>query len=192
MRQQLRVVEHEPRVAHVVVTGRACMVRQNIAERRRELAEHDDVGAVDVTASLLGRWGEDFFRLVPQVAADRTPRFRNKQLDGEHGLPLEDFWLLVLRRPEVARAGLSLALEAAGFRPLELADGEEDQETVVETTAKTVEAFGGALTSWVLAAADGEVSKREATTLLPLADRLLNAVIDWRSSLRRTAGEEGP
>lgn len=185
---QLKVVV-APQPAVLPITGKAARIRQNLKERRAELAEYDEVGAIDVTAAMLSRLGDEFFGGVPAIAADRTPRYRHKQLDGEHSLPAEDLVYTLLTDPMRTAPGLSIAVEAAGFAPLQLRASSPLVGTTGEETAETIHAFGAAAEAWARAVADGGLDRREAAELLPHVDRLLNQVLDWRTALRRAAGE---
>ncbi len=187
---RLMAVEIHPEPPRVPVTGRAARVRQALWERRGDLAERDEVGALDTTAAWLARWHEDFDRRVPAVSLDRTPRYRHKQLDGEHSLPAEDVAAVVLSDPERAAAGLSILVEAAGFAPLQPRAGSCRVGSPGQEAAETISAFGRALETWARAVADRELSCREATQLLPMVDQLLSQVLDWRTALQRVAGEE--
>lgn len=187
---RLMAVEPPPGPARAPVTGRAALVRQALWERRGDLAERDEVGALDTTAAWLARWHEDFDRRVPAVSLDRTPRYRHKQLDGEHSLPAEDVAAVVLSDPERAAAGLSILVEAAGFAPLQHRTTSGRVGSPGQEAAETIGAFGRALESWAQAVADRELSCREAANLLPRVDQLLNQVLDWRTALRRVVGEE--
>lgn len=94
----------------------ASLIRSRIVERRAELEDHDR-DAVTLAAEVLAAMHAAAWGRMSDLRDSRTARYRESQLAGEHGLPLEDVAALAVEGgADVVLAGVEVLLAAIGYR----------------------------------------------------------------------------
>lgn len=163
------------------ITGRAALVRENIARRRQRLDEFDEIGALDAAALLIDRIYEIVVGNVPALSADRTPRYRRGELSGEHGFHVEDLMYVLLADQAAAFEALATMAEILGYEPPQPADPEVS--SLGDEMADVIESFSETTATFTRAMCDGEMSRRDASKLRSLVDRLLREVVEFKAAV---------
>jgi len=159
----------------VPVTGRAARIAQELRISQPGLAAEDEVGAADVTATILDALGETFDRQVPSISADKQPRYRRKQLAGERALSLFEFVWICRYQPEASTPAVRALLDA--IRPA------MPVKPVAEEAAEAIAAAGTASEAMVRHLADGRIDFEEALELRPMVAELGHQVAEWLEAL---------
>ncbi len=143
------------------LTASAALIRSRIAYHRAELDEHRpeavDLAAESLAAGHSAAWGR-----MAELRGSRTARYREAQLAGEHGLPLEDIACIALEAPDVARALLAPLVMAVGCRMEPLV---ADVGGLADEAADVAESGGRLSATITRALDDGRISPEEAAAI---------------------------
>ena len=168
------------RHGRVPLTPGAALVRERLAERRRELAE-ECPATVDGAAAVLHALHERLWGGAAELAADRSPRYRRKQLSGERALPLADMVYLVLHDPEGCRPALDALAWLAGLTLTEAPRVGERSFAV--THAQAMAGLADLEQGLAEALEDGVLSWSERVDLAQRLGSLLDRFEQMRSAL---------
>lgn len=171
--------------AQVPLSGAEERIHDAIVERRAELAERDEVGAIRTVARMLAVLSEECDGLAPMLAGEHTPRYVRMQNAGERSYSLCDLVYRIQLHPELRRC-LDPLLETHGeVRQSSTTCPEHALGTVAEELADVTASYAETLERWARAIADGELSRAEVHDLRPAVDRLIRQAVELRARLDR-------
>lgn len=154
------ILHPAPGSVEVPLYGSADLIRENLAEHRTELAEHNPA-ALNVAARALSLMHEISSRRVNEIRADRSRRYRSLQLMGERSLPLEDLVAIALEGEagrEIALQGLRLLAEAVGCDLVRRDNGADTAAALLDAAGSLAREQGELVAEITQAESDGKVS----------------------------------
>lgn len=148
---------------HLELTGHQAGIRARLAERRKELEQHNPQ-AITCAAQVLAAMADAAYQHVPSIRCDRQVRYREAQFQAEKATPIEDLAAIGLESEkgrEVAIAGLRVL--AAWFGQT-MGPAEAIPPEIPECAARLAQAAGTFQATVVRAVSDGllDAVEREA------------------------------
>jgi hypothetical protein len=170
----------------VPTSAHADLILSRLRCRRERLAAYAPE-ALELAAAALAEMHGEAHGHVAKLRADRSPRLRVAQLQGEKVLGLEDLAAIALegdRGRLVAIAGLRMLAAGMGC---ELVLSEPDECSVPDALGQMVQAAARTTAGVVKALADGHVDKVEAASLCHELHQLKAHVAELDKALLRAA-----
>lgn len=161
-------MRRRPGYAPVPLSASAALVLQTLRERRQGLASHNTAG-LEVAAAMLAAMHEAAHGHVAALRADRSTRYRDKQLMGTRELGVVDLCAIAFEDDErgrvVALAGLAILAQALG-QTLQPCDARV--EALHESKAQAGEVVAHLHAEIDRAMADHQVDPHEAAAIGPM------------------------
>jgi hypothetical protein len=170
----------------VPVSSKAAPILARLKEHRAALGEHNPE-ALALAAEALAAAHEAAWQKVPMVACDRTARYREDQLLGGKGFPLEDLVAVGLEGEDGRRVACA-ALAQINAALVARAPAPEKPHAVIGVLAREL---GDVIDAYFAATADGRVDPDERALLVAEIAELETAVARMKAAVLAPAGSCG-